>query len=407
MPSLLPGFEYDIFISYRQNDNRSGWVVEFVKALEEELAATIKQPVSIYFDVGPHDGLLEHHDVDDSLKRKLKCLIFVPILSRTYCDAKSFAWQHEFKAFVAAAREDLLGIKVSLLSGNVASRVLPVRIHELEAEDTGLIEAELRTVPRPIDFIFKATGVNRPLLATDRKEENQFRAQYRDQINKVALAVGEIISALETPAGSRNGSAGPTSVALAKAKSFRTMAAVTIALLALLFTGYYFKGRADIPKDPGTSGIAILPFHNNTGIDTLEYIGVGIASAVRTTLSLSKQFKNITAIQGTLAYVNTEKSPQEIGLALGVDFLLSGLYQKKGNEIRAEAELIEAASGKSLWIHTFNGGIKDLFEFQDKIAEEVLKKFDRSVDPKSPPVTTASTEAYAHYTRGNQLLDIT
>jgi len=31
MPSIIPGYEYDIFISYRQNDNkRDGWVTEFV-----------------------------------------------------------------------------------------------------------------------------------------------------------------------------------------------------------------------------------------------------------------------------------------------------------------------------------------------------------------------------------------
>ncbi|HQQ98383.1 MAG TPA: hypothetical protein PLX35_14025 [Cyclobacteriaceae bacterium] len=68
MPTLLPGFEYDIFISYRQNDNRSGWVTEFVKALQEELAATLKDPVSVYFDANPHDGLLESHNVDKSLE---------------------------------------------------------------------------------------------------------------------------------------------------------------------------------------------------------------------------------------------------------------------------------------------------------------------------------------------------
>lgn len=45
--SVLPGFEYDIFISYRHNDNRSGWVTEFVKALQEELAATIKDLLSV------------------------------------------------------------------------------------------------------------------------------------------------------------------------------------------------------------------------------------------------------------------------------------------------------------------------------------------------------------------------
>ena len=39
MGSILKGYEYDVFISYRQNDNRSGWVTKFVAALQEELAA--------------------------------------------------------------------------------------------------------------------------------------------------------------------------------------------------------------------------------------------------------------------------------------------------------------------------------------------------------------------------------
>lgn len=99
MPSLTHGFEYDIFISYRHNDNQSGWVTDFVSALQEELASTIKESVSIYFDKSPHDGLLETHNVDKSLEGKLKCLIFIPIISQTYCDSRSFAWQHEFCVF--------------------------------------------------------------------------------------------------------------------------------------------------------------------------------------------------------------------------------------------------------------------------------------------------------------------
>ena len=42
MPAIIPGYEYDIFISYRQNDNkRDGWVSNFVEALKDELEATI------------------------------------------------------------------------------------------------------------------------------------------------------------------------------------------------------------------------------------------------------------------------------------------------------------------------------------------------------------------------------
>ncbi|HMG90107.1 MAG TPA: hypothetical protein VK589_08600 [Chryseolinea sp.] len=100
MSFLIPGNHYDIFISYRNNDNlptydfgrhgRSGWVSNFVNALQEELAATIKDPVSVYFDTSPHDGLLETHNVNKSLEGNLKCLIFIPIISQTYCDTKSF-----------------------------------------------------------------------------------------------------------------------------------------------------------------------------------------------------------------------------------------------------------------------------------------------------------------------------
>jgi len=95
--ALLSEFEYDVFISYRQNDNKyDGWVMEFVENLQKELAATIKANISVYFDKNPHDGLLDTHHVDESLAKKLKCLIFIPIISQTYCDTASFAWQHEY-----------------------------------------------------------------------------------------------------------------------------------------------------------------------------------------------------------------------------------------------------------------------------------------------------------------------
>ena len=96
MPSIIPGYEYDIFISYRQNDNQEAWVTEFVNNLNREIKATFKEDISIYFDENPHDGLLETHDVDHSLAKKLKCLIFIPIISKTYCDPNTFAWTNEF-----------------------------------------------------------------------------------------------------------------------------------------------------------------------------------------------------------------------------------------------------------------------------------------------------------------------
>ena len=197
MTSLIHGYEYDIFISYRQKDNKyDDWVTEFVDNLKRELEATFKEEVSVYFDINPHDGLLETHDVDASLKEKLKCLIFIPIISRTYCDPKSFAWEHEFKAFVEEASKDPFGLKVRLPNGNVASRVLPVRIHDLDPADIKLCESVLGGVLRGVEFIYKEPGVNKPLTSEDDEKKNLNKTKYRIQINKIANAIKEIVSGL-------------------------------------------------------------------------------------------------------------------------------------------------------------------------------------------------------------------
>jgi hypothetical protein len=195
MASIIEGYSYDIFISYRQKDNKhDGWVSEFIDNLIGELETTFKEEVSVYFDINPHDGLLETHSVDKSLTDKLKCLIFIPIISRTYCDLKSYAWQNEFVVFNKLARQDKFGREIKLASGNVASRILPVKIHDLDPEDEMLLEIELGDALRGIEFIYKSAGVNRPLRS---KEENPSgnlnHTIYRDQINKVCLAIREII----------------------------------------------------------------------------------------------------------------------------------------------------------------------------------------------------------------------
>ena len=124
---------------------------------------------------------------------KLKSLIFIPVISQTYCDPKSFAWQNEFVAFNRLAAGDQLGRDIKLPSGNVCSRIIPVRIHDLDASDTELIEKELGGRLRSIDFIYSASGVNRPLTPSDNPDKNLNRTFYRDQINKVANTVKEII----------------------------------------------------------------------------------------------------------------------------------------------------------------------------------------------------------------------
>lgn len=199
MSLIFPDFEFDIFVSYRHNDNRyDGWVSEFVEKLKQELDATIKDKLSIFFDASPDAGLRETHQVDKSIQNQIKAVIFIPIVSQTYCDINSFAWVQEFLAFKTESSRDQLGMNIKLASGNIASRILPVRIHDIDVDDVRLLEQELSGSLRSIDFIYREAGVNRPLRPVDDEHISQsHKILYRNQINKLANAIKEIVQGIK------------------------------------------------------------------------------------------------------------------------------------------------------------------------------------------------------------------
>lgn len=398
---MIDGFKYDIFISYRQKDNRGDrWVTEFVNALKSELDATFKEDISIYFDENPHDGLLETHDVDESLKEKLKCLIFIPIISQTYCDPKSFAWNSELLPFKKLASEDELGLKVKLQNGNVASRILPVRIHELDENDKATLEHEIGQL-RAVDFIFKAPGVNRPLTPSDLRNENSNKTVYKDQVNKVANAVKEIKNSLNQPAVE---SSKPKSLPLVETFSLKKIVIASTLAIALIAIGFYYVKQI-LPEKSIRDGVAIIPFKNSTGKADLDYYGLGIASEIRTRLSMSKQFKFVSSMQATLPYADAQKSTSQIGDELSVDFILSGLYQMSGSKIKVVAELVDAKNGQSLWSLPIECEMQDIFQVESKIADKVLRQFNGHITELEKVSTTSNLAAYAHYMRGNRLLE--
>jgi len=197
--SILPDYNYDIHISYRYNDNKyDGWVSEFVEKLNQELSATLKDKLSIFFDKNPEDkrGVFQNDDGSDT--QKIKSLIFIPVISQTYCDTNSPVWKNEFRIFQNEIKNDSIGSNIKLANDNTASRVIPVRIHDIDTEDVKLLESELSGVLRSVDFIYREEGVNRPLRPVDdEKHANPLRPMYRNQINKLANAIKEIISGIK------------------------------------------------------------------------------------------------------------------------------------------------------------------------------------------------------------------
>ena len=374
MSSIVEGYNYDIFISYRQKDNKGErWVSGFVDALKTELESTFKEEINLYFDVNPHDGLLETNDVADSLVDKIKCLIFIPIISRTYCDPKSFAWENEFKAFVRNASEDRFGLKVRLPNGNISGRVLPVFIHQLDHEDTGLFETVLGGFLRGIDFIYSEPGVNRPLTPFDDEKINLNRPRYRNQINKVALAIKEIMNGLKSDP-------------LIPETEGKTI----------------FKLNDDHTVEE--KSIAVLPFVDMSSDKDQEYFCDGMTEEIINALSHINDLK-VIARTSAFGFKGKDEDIRSIGTKLGVAHLVEGSIRKSGSRIRVTAQLIKAEDGSHLWSGKFDRQIDDIFIIQDEISMSIAEELKIKLSGKDKTLTgknkTKDIDNYLVFLKGN------
>lgn len=410
MASIVPKFEYDIFISYRQKDNKGErWVTNFVNALKTELEATFKEDISIYFDENPHDGLLPNHDVDDSLKEKLKCLIFIPIISQTYCDKKSFAWESEFVAFKRMASDDQLGLKIKLPNGNVASRILPICIHELDEADQQMVEGELGVL-RGIDFIYKAAGVVRPLKAQEEDARaNLNHTFYNDQINKVARACKDLIAGMQlvNASSQKLKDRGPE-IKLNTRKRIGMVAAVVCLLGLLGFGFYYFGGYGRQLSKQADRSIAVLPFENMNKDPEQDYFSNGIAEDILNHLTKISDLK-VKSRTSTLQYKGTRKSITEIGDELSVGNVVEGSVRRVGDKVRIVVQLIDARTDIHLWSETYDRELKDVLALQSEIAIEIANALNArlTVSEKTNIEKIASHDvtAYDYFLKAREIVN--
>lgn len=410
MPSSIPGYEYDIFISYRQKDNSyDGWVTGFIQNLRKELEATFKEEIYIYTDENELDGIREIHHVKDSLSSKLRSVIFMPIVSQTYCDPNCYAWKNEFLEFKRIASEDPLGLKLTLPNGNVISRIVPIRIHELDQLDQAVLENELGAPVRSIDFIFKGQGVNRPLRENeDHPADNQYKLYYRDQINKVANVIKEVVLSLKSKDRANVFQEEPKKSTPKQKKSVITKRrGVIAALLVLLVVAFYFinSNYLSHPSDKKVA-LAVLPFTSIGPEEESQYFADGIMEVLLSNLTLFPELK-VKPKASVEKYRGMTSSVADIADEMEVDYILYGSAQKYGEDIRVVVQLVDTKTDANIWSQNFVKKLNNLFEIQNQISEAVASylkaKLTTDIEQQINRVPTNNFEAYDLYLQAKQL----
>ena len=126
---------------------------------------------------------------------------------------------------------------------------------------------------------------------------------------------------------------------------------------------------AELAKIPFKS-VAVLPLANESGDPKQQYFSDGLSEELISDLTQINGLK-VIGKYSSFKFRDSTESPAQIGVALGVAHLIQGSVRQQGDRIRVTLSMISAKDGSSVWSHSYNELLKDVFAIQSKIGDAV------------------------------------
>ncbi len=128
---------------------------------------------------------------------------------------------------------------------------------------------------------------------------------------------------------------------------------------------------AELARIPFKS-VAVLPLSNESGNPGQQYFSDGLSEELISDLTQIDGLK-VIGKYSSFKFRDSRDSPAQIGAALGVAHLIQGAVFQQGNRIRVTVGLIRAADGTSVWSHSYDEPLQDVFAIQSKIGQAVAE----------------------------------
>lgn len=167
-----------------------------------------------------------------------------------------------------------------------------------------------------------------------------------------------------------------------------------------------------LPDDLGEGSLAILPLTNRTGVDSLDWLGPGLADMLTTNLAQLDGLRVVSAqrlldLMRQAGRHETEAIPDDLALQIasqsGARTLVRGSFMAVGDEIRLDVQLIDLEDGTISAAEQSRGS--DVFALVDDVSARLSgQMLGASFRPTElTPVTqlaTGNLEAYREYQEG-------
>ena len=165
-----------------------------------------------------------------------------------------------------------------------------------------------------------------------------------------------------------------------------TPVAAGAAALLMLMAGsaWWFHGanrpatavpNAPPPLAAQRLSVVVLPLANLSGDPAQDYLADALTDELTTSLArIHDSF--VIARNTAFTYKGKPADAKAIGKELGVRYVLEGSVLPNANQVRVNAQLIDAESGAHLWAEQFDASRADLLQTQDEIVTHLARALD-------------------------------
>jgi adenylate cyclase len=156
------------------------------------------------------------------------------------------------------------------------------------------------------------------------------------------------------------------------------------------------------PAAPRLS-IVVLPFTNLSNDREQQYFADGITEDLTTDLS---RLENMFVISRNTAFTYRNKpiDTKQIGRELGVRYVIEGSVRRSDNQLRVNAQLIDAETDAHLWAERFDRDTGDLFALQNEITSRLANALGIGLIAAEATRPTAHPDALDYILRGRAVL---
>ncbi len=159
---------------------------------------------------------------------------------------------------------------------------------------------------------------------------------------------------------------------------------------------------------PDKPSIAVLPFTNLSDDPSQEYFADGMTEDLITDLSkVSGLF--VIARNSSFSYKGQQVKVRQVAEELGVRYVLEGSVRRAGDEVRINAQLIDATTGGHVWAERYDRQLDNIFAVQNAITERIVQALelhltDSEQEQMDKEPRTTSVEAYDLVLKARKLM---